>query len=348
LNVGDYSPPFVVGNKVNILKITDRRLIPAFENFQHDIIDRLKYFDYINNFKVMENKAIGKEIPYKINFDTYNQLLEISSLTSICDSLFIKQIKHLGKNEIVSIDNKKYNVEDFLIYFSNNKKIICSIYKLTTDALYYGLNSFIYDRLLALKDEQLIDNKPQLKSIADEFYNGLLYFDIMSDEVWDKAQNDNVNLEQYYFDNQDKYKWTEPRYEGYLIFTKNKDLMQKAKQIIENNKENISVVLKDSLNKNKEINIIVDKGFWSKGENEYIDELLYNIPTSRAMIGYPYYFFEGIKIEQPRSVNDVRGSVIADYQAILENEWIKSLRQKSSITINENVLKSISNKSIIN
>ena len=40
-----------------------------------------------------------------------------------------------------------------------------------------------------------------------------------------------------------------------------------------------------------------------------------------------------------KPLSDVRGAVIADYQLSLEEKWLKSLKQKYEIKINESELK---------
>jgi len=44
---------------------------------------------------------------------------------------------------------------------------------------------------------------------------------------------------------------------------------------------------------------------------------------------------------QPKELQEIRGVVIADYQNVLEEKWIKDLRAKYNITINEQVLETI-------
>ena len=43
----------------------------------------------------------------------------------------------------------------------------------------------------------------------------------------------------------------------------------------------------------------------------------------------------------PEDYTDVRGIITADYQDYLEKEWIKSLRQKYTFTVDEKVLKTV-------
>ena len=51
--------------------------------------------------------------------------------------------------------------------------------------------------------------------------------------------------------------------------------------------------------------------------------------------------FAGKVIDAPEEVSDVRGTVVADYQAALEAEWLKQLHAKYPVKINKKQLKKL-------
>ena len=54
-----------------------------------------------------------------------------------------------------------------------------------------------------------------------------------------------------------------------------------------------------------------------------------------------YAAFAGRVIDAPENAADVRGAVVADYQAALEAEWVKELRAKYPVKINKKQLKKL-------
>ena len=55
----------------------------------------------------------------------------------------------------------------------------------------------------------------------------------------------------------------------------------------------------------------------------------------------PFAFIVGKPISKPEDYSDVRGSVTADYQEFLEKEWIKMLRAKYPVKVNDDILKTV-------
>jgi peptidyl-prolyl cis-trans isomerase SurA len=45
----------------------------------------------------------------------------------------------------------------------------------------------------------------------------------------------------------------------------------------------------------------------------------------------------------PEDYTDVRGLVTADYQDVLEREWVADLRRRYPFTVNQEVLKTVNN-----
>ena len=46
-------------------------------------------------------------------------------------------------------------------------------------------------------------------------------------------------------------------------------------------------------------------------------------------------------IDAPREAADVRGAVIADYQAELEKQWVDGLKSKYPVKVNKKALKKL-------
>ena len=61
-----------------------------------------------------------------------------------------------------------------------------------------------------------------------------------------------------------------------------------------------------------------------------------------ANADYPIEAVYGKKLKKyPESYPDVRAQVVADYQQMLELEWVKALRQRYPVQVNQEILKTV-------
>ena len=56
---------------------------------------------------------------------------------------------------------------------------------------------------------------------------------------------------------------------------------------------------------------------------------------------YPCTSVSGKALKAPKVYKDVKNQVVADYQQEKEREWVEELRKKYSISVNEDVLKTV-------
>jgi len=161
----------------------------------------------------------------------------------------------------------------------------------------------------------------------------------MQQEVWNKAQADSLALVALYQKNHANYTW-KPSSEAVIFFCSD---------------QNIAKSLSDQIKKNP--------GGWKKlaeamGEKVLADSGRYewsqlpgvgkmgpkagditpiSVNTADNTASFSYIMKVYPQVEQ-RSFNDAKGLVMNDYQNILEQEWIKELRKKYPVTVDQKVL----------
>ena len=90
-------------------------------------------------------------------------------------------------------------------------------------------------------------------------------------------------------------------------------------------------------------NIVVksEKGLFAKGANKAIDLYVFKTGDFVPEKDFSIVFVEGRLLSNPEDYLDIRGSVTQDYQTYLEKEWVKTLKAKYPVSINEEVLKTV-------
>lgn len=203
--------------------------------------------------------------------------------------------------------------------------------------------------LMKWLDNHLVEREPDFRNIYNEYHDGLMLFEVSSKAVWDKAQVDTLGLKQFFEQHRDNYTFDKPKFKGAFIECVDDSLLYNAlKQIYDNcdAMEAADVVrqtiLTDSiLTPNPRVpRFHIINGVFSEGDNELVDVEQFHVDgasfTARTQM--PNAMTYGRLIQAPESVDDVRNTVIADYQEALEKEWVAELRKKFTVKINQKEL----------
>ena len=93
---------------------------------------------------------------------------------------------------------------------------------------------------------------------------------------------------------------------------------------------------------NDSVRIKVVKGIFKRSINPVVDRLVFKQQIKKnTNLKYPYEAVYGKKIRTPQTYEDVKELVIADYQDLLEKEWIKELRKQYVVKVNQDVLTTV-------
>ena len=120
------------------------------------------------------------------------------SNSSIKNGVF--KIESLDKSELLTIDGISISVNEFAEYIVKNQAKNKDI-----DQMYID---FVNAKLVSYEESKLEEKYPEYKAILNEYKEGILLFDITSDNVWNKAIEDTLGLNIYF--NMLSYRYTWP------------------------------------------------------------------------------------------------------------------------------------------
>ena len=196
----------------------------------------------------------------------------------------------------------------------------------------------------AYADEHLEEKYPDLKNLVQEYHDGILLFEVSLREVWDKAAKDTAGLEAFFKANKKKYTWDAPRWKGYLIQAKDKNSLKATQAIIRSaNPDSIQSYIAKRVNCDSVTYVKVQHGLWEQGKNPAVDK--FGFKDKKAAFTpaeqLPLVVCVGKKLKAPEAWTDEKGKVTTDYQDYLEAEWVKALRAKYPVVLNEEVWEKI-------
>ena len=201
-------------------------------------------------------------------------------------------------------------------------------------------------QVMQARADSLAAVDPEMKYLIQEYHDGLLLYEISNREVWERAEKDETRLRAWFEAHKKDYAWKEPHYKGIAYHVKNKADVKAVKRSIKKVPfEQWAEVLRTTFNADSVIRIRVEKGIFKAGDNGTIDRLVFKLKQTTfdaENADYPIEAVYGKKQKKyPDDYTDVRGQVVADYQQMLELEWVKSLRQRYPVQINQEILKTV-------
>ncbi len=202
--------------------------------------------------------------------------------------------------------------------------------------------------VLSRKADELSASDPALKYLLQEYHDGLLLYEISNRTVWEKAAKDEAGLEAYFKKNKKRYYWDEPRYKGMVYHVKQKDDVKAVRECVEDVPfSKWAEVLRSTFNNDSVLRIRVEKGIFKEGDNAFIDKMVFGKDTTVTQLkGFPIDAVYGKLLKRkPDSYEDVRGLVTADYQEMLEKQWVADLRRKYPVEVYRDVLETVNKHS---
>ncbi|MDE5774023.1 MAG: peptidylprolyl isomerase [Muribaculaceae bacterium] len=199
---------------------------------------------------------------------------------------------------------------------------------------------FFNNKLVEREEQNLEAEVPEYRNLLHEYENGSLLYEVSVKKVWDPASKDEEGLKKYFESHRDDYKWREPRVKGILVQAKNDSVANAVLEVYPTVAKGSEV---SALRKLFGKDIVVDKVLVARGQNPMVDNLYFGAPEVKPSgNNYTTYFMlDGVKLDAPQDVYDVKGQVTSDYQEYLEQQWIDELRAKYPVTVNNKVLKKV-------
>lgn len=196
--------------------------------------------------------------------------------------------------------------------------------------------------LLDKRADEMAAKDPALRNLIREYHDGLLLYDISNRLVWDKAAKDEAGLAAFFKKNRKRYAWTEPRFKGIAYNCKDAADVEAVKRSIKKvDFDDWAETLRKQFN-DSTLRIKVVKGIFKKGDNALVDREIFQVDTTyTAPKGYEHTAVFGKKLKAPKTYDDVRELVVADYQEYLEKQWIANLRKQYPVVLNEEALATV-------
>ena len=321
---GSISKPVQTSFGWHIIRLERKIPLPPFEELKASLEKRVARDERMAISKTLAEERRRKKFNYQESPLLKNRLELLSDSSLIEGNWRIdKTVNDL--DELFSIEGKPVFIKNFAAYIVSNQ----SPNKMSPNAFIQTLyNQFVEERLAAIEDIKLQQANPAYRKMVNEYREGILLFNIMEKEVWNKASTDSIGQRRFYDAHPEKYK-AELRVEARIFSTEDDKFRDLMKMKIEKG---------DSLSRSdmKRFKSIVNFRSYEKGDNKVIDQISWSVGLHQLDTEGMYYLVEVSRLVPPgrKNFEEVRASVISDYQDLLEKEWISELKNKYPIKVN--------------
>jgi peptidyl-prolyl cis-trans isomerase SurA len=333
-NIGDFSEPFKTDFGWHIVMLIEDYPVELNDDLYLKVktgIEKDSRSKLSSEFMSKKLKELYSIKVFKQNFNSLRKLAVNDVSKSSWDG---KNAINL-KNPLFKIEGMTFNQNLFTEYILKNQKNNNDF-----DMLYLDFRDIC---LFKYEETQLENKYPEFKILLNEYREGILLFDLTNKNVWRKAVDDSLGLSKYFANNLQKYNWDQ-RVDASIYKCINLATAKKAKSLLYKlNRGNInnSEIL-DIINKESQLNLQIVSNKFVKGDNDYIDRLIWKTGISKDIKdddgSIVIVNITDVLEAGTMTLNEVKGKVISDYQKYLDSNWISYLRSKYKYSINKELL----------
>ncbi|EDM43162.1 possible peptidyl-prolyl cis-trans isomerase [unidentified eubacterium SCB49] len=340
-NVGDVSEPFKTEFGWHIVRLDEKHTHQTFEE-QKEMLEkkvgegpRSKIVVMAVNEKIKEKYGFKGEDNFKPFFTEF-----------VTDSIFNKtwdfdeNFSQKDKMLFEIGDDYTATYGDFAS-FIKQLQLDRGLPKNKSRIIADGYDMFETQELKKYFRTKLEETNEDYASVISEYRDGLLIFDVMRLNVWDKAKKDTIGSKAYYEAHKQNYNWKK-RISADVISSSQEDMIKVASTMLSNGKTIQEI--KEALNQNDKISIIASSGKYEEDDQSLPENFVIEKGVSKPYEQHGNFVIVNVKDIIPSRVklyDEVKGGVISDYQKQVEKEWMESLRDKHKVEVNKKTLNKV-------
>lgn len=339
-NPNDYSAPVESSFGWHIIKLVEKYPVKTLEEMQSELENKVSRDERSRLITNSVTEKLRKKYPLKRNEKLYAATSKTVTDKFYTSEWTLPQNTKSFDGTLFTINGKKaITGTDFLNYLNVQQKSENKIkpIKKLVDKKY---EDFADEKLNEYYNENLENEFPEFAAVMDEYRDGLLLFDLMEKEIWEKAKTDTIGLQNFYEAHKANYKWGN-RVDAQVFSSTKQDVAKKAQKFLKQGKS--ADYIKEKLNVKGAVDIIANEGIFDENSDALPKGKKENGISDVVKEG-DYYFV--MKINKhletaPKTLEEAKGKVINDYQQYLEEKWVSDLKQEFKINVNQSVFEKV-------
>ncbi|SNB04505.1 peptidylprolyl isomerase [Flavobacterium psychrophilum] len=332
----EYSAPFESQFGWHIVKLVEKQPIKKLNEMEKELDEKIRKDDRSRLITNSLTNKLRKKYTIVRNEKLYAQIK-----TLVTDKIYVSQwklpanLKDYDSN-LFKIENKSITGTQFLSILEAQQKSDLKI-KPVGKLVDFVYQNFVDAQMTDYYNDNLEKEFPDFANVIEEYRDGLLLFDLMEKEIWEKAKQDTLALKKYYNANKLQYQWKN-RAEVLVASSTKEGVAKEARKLL--NKDQTDDFIKTTLNTKEVVNVMIKKENYEEGSENFPKKVEFKTGVSEIYKDGEFYFVNKVSKIIPASVktfDEAHGRVVNDYQQYLEDNWVSNLKKEFKVNINQEV-----------
>ena len=335
--VGEFSKPVKTQYGFHIIKLIEWTPVKSYDLLRRELQAKVNKDE---RSKITQDSFVQK-LKQQYNY-AYKADKGLAWFEQQIDSTFFMgkwKASELKSNKTLFVlGGQKFKQQDFAKYVEKNFRTVRKDAPAVVVKQLYS--QWEKNQILAYEEALLPAKYPAYKALVQEYHDGIILYEIMQDQVWNKAVKDTAGLRAFFMENRSKYVWSQ-RLDATIYECKDEHVAVQVYGMLVSADTVTSKEVLDVINKDSELNLKVRMNKFEVAQTPYLKDRNFTQGLN------PVYSMDGkwyvVKVSAvlapgPKEFNEAKGLATSDFQAYLEKKWLEALRLKHKIVINEDVL----------
>ena len=321
---GEISDPFQSNIGWHIIRLEKKIPLPPYKDVEASLKKKVARDERMQISKQALMVKKRKDFAFTENTETKNLLLPLADSSIVKGKWVFSGDAPSLSLPIFSLQGKATTLGDFVTYVKSHQTISSLSPKARLTELY---ESFVEEKINQLEDEKIYNENPDYRNLLVEYKEGIILFEIMEKEVWNKASKDSVGQRNFYDLHKEKYKAGD-RLEAQVFAALEKKQLDELQRKISAG----DTIKKSDLKKFKSV---MSVKAYEKGESKVIDRISWVTGLQETQIDNVFYLVDVKRLVPPgyKTFEEARASVISEYQDFLEKTWLETLKKKYKVEL---------------
>jgi peptidyl-prolyl cis-trans isomerase SurA len=332
----DMSKPFQTQFGWHIMKLIEKHPVKTLEESRADMETKISRDERSRKITESLNEKLRTKFSVKRNDAMYAKIKKAVTPAFYESTWEVPEKMKDFTPTFISFSKQEVNGEKFLTYLSAQQKNPSQIKPVDKLVDFYYQN-FVDAELNQFYNDDLENEFPEFAAVMDEYRDGLLLFDLMEKEIWEKSKTDTLGLEAFHNQNRNKYQWKK-RYDVVILSSTKDDMAKKAHKMLKKGKTIEEI--KKELNTQDVVNIMTTAGVFEEDNSVLPKNAVYKKGLQNVVKEENYYYVVQVNDVQeagPKTLAEAKGRVVNDYQQFLEENWVGNLKQEFKVTVDQAV-----------